>query len=390
MNSKILTVYLKEMRDMVRDKRAVIAALSFAFISPAIILMISLLTQEEGDVYDKPVIAVSGVDYAPGLVTFLENNDYKVEPVDDLNGVPSSLPDDSSAMIVVEADFQADVAKGVPADVILYTSGTSQGKIARGKKIFTLLQNFSLHIAGARLQTRGIPGVLVSPFKLQERDLAPESFFAQYISDSIILMLIFAPFAVSMGVAIDTLAGERERQSLQSLMAQPVSGKSLVLGKWMMVTTFAVVGTVMACATFFLTLELMPDDKFPVSMHVSPYTVLLVLLQMVPMAMLVASLQLFVSIQVKSFKEGQTYMSMVMLAPMVVGYIKIFGSDKLPSFVQKMPIFAHMDSIGDILFNNRLTAEPFVFSMLSSMIGFAVFLWLTSRAVDNERLLDEA
>ena len=61
------------------------------------------------------------------------------------------------------------------------------------------------------------------------------------------MMSIFALVAVFVGgmnVAIDAIAGERERRSLLPLLMNPLLRRDVVLGKWLAISTFAVAGLV--------------------------------------------------------------------------------------------------------------------------------------------------
>lgn len=390
MNRQLLTVFKKEMRDMSRDRRALFAAFSFAIIGPIVIAAISFMLRDDVTPYNRIKVAVANIEQAPGLQSALINADYDLVDADAPEGIPTALPGETIGLIVVGDGFQEALAEGRQAPITLYVRETSVKKIGEARKLRGVVEGYAQSIAVTRLKSRGVPLILLQPLDLQVADLAEESFQAQYFGDFITLFLMMAPFTASMSVAIDTLAGERERNSLQSLLAQPISGWNLVLGKWFMVSSFGLTGTLLACITYFLSLEYAGADQLDITLHVSPFNFVMTVLIMLPLAMLVASLQMLISIQVKSFKEGQTYVSMLTFAPMFLGYTKIMASDKLPESIEYFPVFSHMASLGDLLFNNVVDFVPTMLSLVFSFVGIALCLFFTARFVDNERLLDAA
>lgn len=388
MNAQFLAIYKKEMRDMVRDRRAVFAAFSFAFVGPLMMLVISFLLKDDITPYNRDKVAIAGLDQAPGIKAAFVNADFDIIEVDRPEGIPNALPEGVGGLIVIAPDFQERLAAGEQAEILIYSSETSPKLITKARRISRVISAYEMSVASDRLLVRGIPLLLLQPFDVQRADLAEESFAAQYFGDAMTLILILSPFTAGMSVAIDTLAGERERNSLQSLLAQPVSGWHVVLGKWLMVTTFGTFGTLLGCATFFASLFYAGGEEIDLTLHVTAFNFFMTVIILIPLAMLIASLQLLISIQVKSFKEGQTYAAFLTFAPMVLGYIKMFASDKLPEFISYFPVFSHMASLGGLLFSNKVVGAEILLSLTFSILGSAICLFFTARFVNNERLLD--
>ena len=116
----------------------------------------------------------------------------------------------------------------------------------------------------------------------------------------------------------------------------------------------------------------------------------LALLQLVPLAMLAASVQTLVSISVKGFKEAQTYNGIVMMLPMIMAYVKVYASDSLPAAAAFLPILADMESLGRLLFADRWVAGSYFTAVAVGLLGTALALALTVRRLGSEKLLDAA
>ncbi|MFC4348460.1 ABC transporter permease [Kordiimonas lipolytica] len=389
MNRLIRTVYRKEMKDMLRDKRAVLAIASYAFGVPLLMAFIFFLMADDRAETARSTVALSGSDQAPGMVAFLEKQGLEVVPVVSLD-TPESLPDGADAMVVLPDDFGVKLGRGESVPVQLYVDETSRQQADRGDDVREALDAYGQHVAGVRLVTRGVPLGLMAPIVVNRSDLAPSSFINKMLGNSLMLVFMLAPFVMGMSVALDALAGERERQSLQSLMAQPVSTGNLVAGKWAMVATFAFGGTMLAVTIDLILLQFVPADVLPFKLQLTVGGFILAVLELAALSMFVASVLLAVSIHAKSFKEGQTYMSMMMMAPVIVGYAKMYGENKLPAVTKYLPIFADVESLGRIFFDGSPDLAVTGAAFLSAIVGTAICLWLTSRRLSSEQILSEA
>ncbi len=125
---------------------------------------------------------------------------------------------------------------------------------------------------------------------------------------------LVAAFAGGMNVAMDTVAGERERQSLLPLLMNPVRRREIVLGKWLAVGLFSAAGLILNLAGFALVLG-------HTGMRL-PW--LAVAAGILPLALLAASLQQLISTVCRAAKEAQTYLSMLVFLPMGLGMSEVF------------------------------------------------------------------
>jgi len=125
---------------------------------------------------------------------------------------------------------------------------------------------------------------------------------------------LVAAFVGGMNVAMDTVAGERERHSLLPLLLNPVRRREIVLGKWLAVALFSTAGLILNLAGFAIVFG-------KAGMHL-PW--LAVTAGILPLALLAASLQLLISTVCHAAKEAQTYLSMLVFLPMGLGMFQVF------------------------------------------------------------------
>jgi len=126
---------------------------------------------------------------------------------------------------------------------------------------------------------------------------------------------LVAAFVGGMNVAMDTVAGERERQSLLPLLMNPVRRRDILLGKWLAVGLFSLGGLILNLLGFAIVFA-------RAGMHL-PW--LAVAAGILPLALLAASLQLLISTVCRAVKEAQTYLSMLVFLPMGLGLFQVFS-----------------------------------------------------------------
>jgi sodium transport system permease protein len=129
----------------------------------------------------------------------------------------------------------------------------------------------------------------------------------------IAMMSVFtmvSAFVGGMNVAMDAIAGERERRSLLPLLMHPVTRCELLLGKWLAVAAFSVAGLALNVAGF------MP------LLHRAPPAIAVCL---IPAALLASAVQVWISTLCRGIKEAQTYLSMLVFVPMGLGMFTVFS-----------------------------------------------------------------
>ena len=389
MSNHAFIVYKKEIKDMVRDRRMLIAAFSFALLMPVLFGVIYLLGRDGEAESRNTMMALSNIHQAPGLVAFMEKREIDVVEFEGKT-VPTELPGDSDALLFLPDNYAEMMRQGKVIFGRLYVDEDSKLGIQRGRKIGSAIDAYSSYVAGIRLTARGMPPAVASPIVTSSYDLGGSGFLRQFAGGMIIMMMLMAPFVGGLVVAVDTLAGERERHSMLPLLAQPVSARSVILGKLAMVSTFSIVSTFLTVTSLLTAVAFIPVGTLPFAVYINFQTVPLIFMQLVPFAILIAATQLFISIQVKSYKEGQSYISMFMMVPMFVSYVKIFGGDKLGDFALFAPILAEMESLSSLFFSGEVSVPHMISSILVSTVGILVLTWFTSRKLQSEVMLDAA
>lgn len=138
------------------------------------------------------------------------------------------------------------------------------------------------------------------------------------------IFVMVSAFSGGMNVAMDTVAGERERRSLLPLLVNPVIRRDVVIGKWLAVAAFSCAGLIINVAAF--------------SMVLSSAAMFLKLPILLSVALLAAALEVLISTWCRSIKEAHTYLSFLVFLPMVAGMFAVFVPRAFAHWGWLMPI----------------------------------------------------
>lgn len=368
-------LYKKELLDASRDKRSVMAGLYYAIGAPIIMCLLFTVLLRQVTSPDALHITIENADAAPSLVQFLESQEIVHGSGDELKPITLRL----------SSDFNAQLESGKPATLYLIAD-KSDDKLRRAiSRVEIALQRYSSEIASLRLLTRGINPDLMRALDVQVQDQATPDSKGGMLLGIATLSIVLTLFYAAMNLAIDTSAGERERQSLSLLLCHPLSTYSIVLAKVLCVVTFSMIGLVVIVLVSKFSYAYVPWEQLGFSVNLSlPFMAFCVLVAL-PIALMSASLQIFVSFMAKSFKEAQTYVTMVLFIPMALSMVTTY--DIATDYVQWLPIAAQQYAMIEFIKGNPIPVPQLLLSSAITLLMFALFSGLSSRLLRSEKVV---
>ncbi len=369
-------LYKKEMIDASRDKRSVMAGLYYAIFSPILMCGLFMVLLKQFASPDELAINIENAEHAPNLVQFLDSK--MIIHSDDADTV-------KAITLTISEDYASDMQTGTPAEVTIIAD-KSNDKLR--KSILRLergLAQYNSEVASLRLITRGLSPSLMKAVDVQVQDQAtPDSkggMFLGIATLSIVLTLFYA----AMNLAIDTSAGERERNSLALLLSHPVSPLQIVLSKILTISTFSMLGLVIILLVSKFSYAMVPWEQLGFSVTLNTPFMLFCMLVGLPLALMSASLQVFVSFMAKSFKEAQSYVTMVLFIPMMLSMVTMY--DVATEYVQWLPVAAQQYAMIELVKGNAIPLPQVALSTAITLALFALFTWLSSRLLKSEKVV---
>ncbi len=391
MMSQIKSVFNKEWKDSWRDRRALLAILAFALLSPTLMAGVLWAVADKVKGADLPVVSIVGAERAPDIVTFLENRGFTLQLEQDViieDNVPA-VPETAQVLMVLDPDFEDNYRARMPATIHIYASMEKDVQRIAINTLEYALRVYGQVVANNRLLEHGVYPMITIPFEINKSDLSPSGATAKSMAYMFLMLFLMAPFYGSMSIALDAMAGERERDSLQPLLAQPVQTMALATGKWLVAAFFGFLCTLVVTVCCSLVLANAPLASLGIRLVLDPFVVVGILLALIPLVLMVAALQLYVSLRAKSFKEGQMYLGMLVLVPMMILAFSTIADDGVKGWLTNLPIFGDQNTISQLLATGTFDIATSAPGMLLNLLVAGIMIVLTARHLGSEQLLDE-
>ncbi|MDR0965620.1 MAG: ABC transporter permease [Myxococcales bacterium] len=379
------TVLMKELRDHLRDRRSLLAALVLPISGPLCFLLLFFVL--DGWMRDRPItLPIQGAERAPGLVRFLEGEGITVTPIAE-RPEARVKSGESKLGLIVEPDFGDALSKGEPAALTLVVDRSNTASAKDVQRVQMLLFSWSQQLGTLRLFARGVDPTLAQPMKLSELDIATPAQRAAQLLTMIPLFLMMAAFIGGMNLVIDVTAGERERGSLEPLLLSSASRLSIVLGKWAAAVVASIAVVILCLVGFALALLAAPLDSLgiPFTLTWGRFGAMLAIL--VPLTFVGAALQMLVATFAHSFKEAQTYLSLFNLIPTLPAVLVLLNPFDSALWMSFVPVLSQQMLVLDVVKLMPLASAAVGISWMTSLLYSGATLWLVERLFHKEAII---
>jgi sodium transport system permease protein len=385
--STMFTVFRKEMTDALRDRRTVFIALVMGpLLFPLLFMGLgSFAAKKQTEKLEKPLeLPVVGAEHAPNLVRWLKGQGVIVQapPADADRAVREQ---EHGVILSIPAAYPEQWRKSEPArvDLVLDSSRAleSGATIARVER---LLAMYDREVGTLRLVARGVHPALGSPLAVARRDLATPESKAGLQLMMMPYLLILLGFIGGMHLAIDTTAGERERQSLEPLLATPVSRTAIMSGKLAATVTFALLSLGLTFVTFKLSTLFGGSGKM--SFDLPTAAAAQAFLVVLPVVLFGSALLTLLAAFAKSYREAQSYLSLVFLLPMIPTMLLMVNPVKTKLWMLAVPFLGQNQMIMKVLRGEGTTAVEWAVVLGAGLVLAAIFWGITARLYHREQL----
>ena len=368
-------VFRKELRESLRDKRSLALLAMFTLMYP---VMLGVILHQWIERATRPeregiVLAVIGGAQAPTLMAQLKQKNVTVHdvPPQDEDAIGRLLRARKAAAVLrLPPNYARDYEAMRPARIELWYDSSLEQDGRRD--VEEVLAAYGSNIASARLLAHGVSPAALSPVRVQRYDTGSTAARSAGLIGSLLGALFFPAFICGLSAAVDSTAGERERRSLEVLMAQPVRTWELVTGKWLAAATLAIGGITIELMLAHALLSWMPLEEIGLSWHVSWGRLLLVCLASVPLSLFAAAMQIAVAMNARSFKEAQSVLSILTLVPLLPGLAVSMLELKTAPWMYVVPMLSNQTLLRETAKGGEIGILPFVLTFLCS----AVAAWL--------------
>ena len=383
------TVFRKEVRENIRDRRALFNSLLLGpLLFPLLFVgMMWFLQSAEQERAEQPLeLPVVGAEYAPNLVRYLEQQGAIIqpEPKD-----PEAMVRNQETPVVIRIlpEFPDRWTEGLPAPVEVIMDPSRQESNTAIRRVKGLLLGYGQRIGTLRLQLRGVSPQIASPIMLKDVDLSTAKSRAILAVIFLPYVLMITAFTGATHLAMDTTAGEKERKSLEPLLINPVPRWQIMTGKMLTTTAFAMASLALTLVSFRIVLPYMPVGAFGMDLTLGLATLLKILAVISPVAILAAALLTLLASFAKSYREAQSYMGLVILIPMIPSLIFMANPIKAEAWMMSIPLFSQNLLIGEIIREEAVSLSWYAMSVASTLVIGLALAVLAATLYNRPRLI---
>ena len=350
MIERILVVFGKEVIDNLRDRRSVLLALLYPFIGPVMIGLLVVFVGAMITALPKATftLPVEGAQHAPRLIAFLENHRTLVVPAPEDPAYAVRTGQHDTALIIPEGYGKRIAGEGT-ASVQLVVDGSRLAGVVAMSRTHGLLRDYNKSIGAERLRARGLDPGITNPLVVKYINVSVGRNLTGFFLNMMPPFIIFTIFVGGVYLAIDTTSGERERGSLEPLLANPIARWELMAGKVCAALVFTAMALIVQLITFEAMFEMISEGGFGLRVRPGILVFVSVFLVCAPLMLFAVGIQMIIATVTHSFKETQTYLGLLPIVPALPGVVLVFVAVKAHTWMMAIPTFGQIVLIGQIV-----------------------------------------
>ena len=389
LKSKFSIVFLKEFTEHLRDRRALAMLALFVLMYPFMLgymlnHMIERATKPEREGME---LAVIGAAQAPTLMAQLKQRNITVTQLGPMSeDAITHLLRERKAVALLRLDdkYAENYRQMRPAKIEMWFDSASDDG-PRQRDIEDVLNNYNSAIAGARLLAHGVSPAIMAPVKLQRYDTGSNASRSAAMIGAILGILFLPAFLCCLSASVDSTAGERERRSLEVLMAQPVSRLTLISGKWIAAAALSVAGLTLELGLAHAILSWLPLEEVGMSWRVTTGDLVRVCMTAVPLCLFAAAAQIALAMNSKSYKEAQSVLSIFTLVPLLPGLAVSMMELETAPWMYMVPMLSNQTLLRELSKGQVMGPLPFTLTFLSGLLPALAIIAFASWRMRSER-----
>ena len=276
---------------------------------------------------------------------------------------------------------------GVPVVRVYFRANRDESRSGSAMMVDRLVEARKQDRADA-LRSHGFAGDPDESIRLSRVDVATaEQAAGFYFGRLLPLLLVFLTLTGASVAAMDSVAGEKERGSLETLLTTSASRIEIITAKQLTILSVALFITLAQAGNLFVYLGLgLIELPAELDIDVSPIAVLVLFALFVPVAVVVSSLLLLVSTYAKTYRETQLYILPVFLGLMVLTAAGLLPAVSLRSLIAVVPVANVSVAVREIMVAHY-DIPMLLVTCLSMLAAAFLLLRMSSRMLDMERLI---
>jgi sodium transport system permease protein len=368
-------VFWKEMREILRDRRTLIAIGLAALATPVVLFVISQVS-----------IQTASQAYTAGYS----------------GDVPAGLGDLFSSTglnLKLVADPATAAKQQVDIGIVFTSSGldeyydpTRQSAQIADVRLQTILSRYDAAKIASALQQKGVDPSVLNPLPVAVHPLSSPTKAAgnSFLSFFLPYILITMSLTGGLSAALDTSAGERERKTLESLLLTPAPRSHVLIGKILAVTAISLTAALAAIVSMLVALSQISfggrGGTFNVTL--TPLAAVVMVWLAVLLAASFSCLTIALGTLARNFRQGQAYATPLYFITIFPASIVLFIPDFNPNVAYYLiPILNAVLVLRDAIIHDSVAWASLAVTSASLVLTGALCYFAAVRLFTREALL---
>lgn len=393
--ANIKLIYLRELRDQLRDRRTLFTVLVLPLLLYPLMGLLVFQVQQflkeapakvrivgSAALPENPPLVVEG-KLAPSFgdasrleldlveTTPLNFEELEAQAKSDIQlGVYDALvyfPPNFATQLesVLTSDDRDSLT--LPEPQIIRNESRDKSKIA-GERIRAVLSHWRDIVRERNLEKRHVPAAAATAFEIGTIDVSQvQHRRAALWSKLLPFVLLIWALTGAFYPAIDLCAGEKERGTLETLLTSPAARGEIVWGKLLTVMTFSMATSLLNLASMTATgtfiaaqIQRMSNVRLPMDIGPPPLAALFwLLIALVPISALFSALSIAIASFARSSKEGQYYLMPLLMISLPLMMLPVLPTAELDLGYALIPLSGLMLLLRTLIEGQYLDALRF-------------------------------
>jgi sodium transport system permease protein len=202
------------------------------------------------------------------------------------------------------------------------------------------------------------------------------------------MLIIMFLFSGAMSIGPDSIAGEKERGTIATLLVTPIKRSEVAIGKVLSLTVIALMSATSSFVGIMLSLpNLMQGQELDTNIYgISEYASILVVL--LATVLLIVGLVSLVSAYAKSIKEASMLILPFYFVAIIIGVSTVFNNGETASnpMLYAVPIYNSVNMlIGILTFD--IVPLHFMIMVLSNLVYVVILVYIINKLFESEQVM---
>ncbi|MDD3129299.1 MAG: ABC transporter permease subunit [Candidatus Izemoplasmatales bacterium] len=383
----IITIFKKEWDRVIQDRRLVIMVI----LLPGILIytiysfMGAMMNNQEQEMTD--IAIVNPTDGFTNKYQLYENDNYlNVIEINEsqVEEYQNMIDEEEWTILIVFPEGIEDYdGSGEPKEVTIYYNPNVLASSNVSNRFIEYLIEYQEDLFKERFDDKKIYVLNQTGTTVDESQLMG-SILGQLLPMLVIMFL----FSGAMSIGPESIAGEKERNTLSTILITPIKRKELALGKILGLSVLSLLSAVSSFLGIILSLpKLMNYQGANLSIYGFNDYILIFLILFSTIFVIIGIISIL-SAFAKSVKEASTYITPIYILTIIVSISSSFGTNNDPHILRALiPIINSVDSLKMVMtFSDNVMLFTLI-TVLANLVYLTGFVFILNKMFNNERIM---